>query len=1578
MLLLAVVLVNLTPVQNYLARKGAEYLSKRLKTKVTVAHIRIDFLNHILIQGLYIEDQKHDTLLYAGEAQVRITDWFIFKDRPTLHYLGLENAYAHLYRTPESKIWNYAFIEDAFSTNTKDTSKGKTIKFDLKKVALENVRIHMDDQWVGENLDFDVSSLALNAKELDFDKKLITVDDIAIRNSDVSVKEYKGGRPKKVVVDTVDNGPDDVESPTIYNVDKWLVKVNGLSLNSCTFHLTGNDNVPVPDLFDENHLVVSKIDLAASNIYIIGDTIHGNIDRLSAQERCGLAIKKMHSKVSVSPVASICENLYLETNYSKVQNYYAMHYKEFPDFIEYIDSVVMVAHVKDAVIDERDIAYFAPQLKNFPKVILHVSGDGKGTVANLSGQHLVVSDGSSSVKGNVTMKGLPDIYTTNIHYDGELLTTGNGILRYVPGLKNSPNVALEQISIAWFKGSYDGRIEDFAVNGVLNTNLGLITTSVKMTIPGFSSNTAVYSGKVKADNVQIGTFLKQPLLGNITLNENFSGSSFDPENVQLKIDGKISEFTIKNYPYQNISTNGIIAKKEFTGDLTVDDPNLGLDFHGDFNYINKNIEVKATAHLKRSNFYALKLTADTVKLIGDFDLDCTGSNIDNFSGYAKFRNIVLLRNAHKLAVDSILITATGDSLHKHLSVRSNDLTASINGNYQLSKLPASIQFYLSRYIPNYIKAPANVAPAQNFEFTASTFRIDRMLAVSFPFIRGFDSSAFSGSLNTTTNKLTLNASVPNGTIGSFHMNNISVTGLGNLNNLLLSTTIDNVGVGDSFINGSLGLTATIANDSVSFTVATTTPDTSSSITLNGQIVARKDSLFLNLKPSQFYLNQVKWDIAGGSSVVYSDKYLLVEGFSITSGLQKISAATQLQNNDKSLLINTENLDLGQFGSWAGLATYQPDGRLNGTIRIDKIFRDMFISANLIATDVKLGADTVGTINIIGYYDGAKKLINFDTQTGIYRGNAAITAAGNISFDSSTHEKLDGVIQFTNAPVVWASPFVAGIMSHLSGAVNGSINFSGTSFHPELKGDLVLTTAGLHLDYMGTNYTIPYANVHIDNKLIELGKVYIFDAHQNTATLTGNFSHNLFKKMQMNLHAVTDKMEVMNLTANDNSIFYGNVTASAELTLKGYFNDIRLNIYNVAPAGKSRIFIPVSTGGEVGTYSYVGFKTYGRNQEKYVKKSRDKFHVIIDGNLNTDAEMIVVLDPTNGDAIRAKGYGNIRLDIPPDNDVSINGQFMVDNGTYNFTLNQLFLKKEFILDEGSTINFTGPFSGTYLEANAHYRTKAKLSDLYSVNEQATLESSDQTAQWVKIQLHMNGLLSALKMTFDLDLEDKHNQNTLAYQKLMRINSDPREKLNQVTALLLVSQFLPPEGVGADVAKSGVVNNFSQLLSSSMSTGLTGIINKLTHDKDLNIVVNYKNYNYSDQFGGINRNQVKVDVNKSLINERLIVEVGSTSDWGRPTNTNATSSFNFTGDFRLQYKVTQTSNLRITAFRTSDYDVTLDKDIARGGVGVTWRKSFDNLGEFFHGKKYARKQKDLELKKMQEEISDTIPIQSNGIQ
>jgi hypothetical protein len=1558
------ILLNLPFVQNYIAKKASDILAKKLDTRVSIKHTSFSLLNHISLEGLYIEDHQHDTLLYAGEVQVRITDWFFLrKTTPVLHYIGLHDAYAHLYRKSNDSNWNYNFVIDAFGGNKKSTtSKQSEFKFDLKKIDLKNVRFHMDDAWVGDDMDYNLGTLLVNVNDVDFEKKLVDVSGIEANKVAIYLKDYKGGRP----VDTASRKRKKIIDTTAFNESNWAVKLNTLSLKECLFSLQSAEDVPDSNSFDATHLVVKNINVAASNININRDTLHGQIEHLSAKERCGLNVKELKTEVSVSPNASICKHLSLITNYSKIiDDYYAMHYKRFPDFENYITNVVMEAKLKDAIVDERDMAYFAPILRRYP-TILHVSGDAKGTVADISANHLNITDGKSFIKGNIKMVGLPDIYKTFIEFkEGEIITTGNGILQYAPVLKDNPNIAIDKLVYAYFHGSYSGFIENFAVEGEINTNFGTIKSSIKMNLPGFSSNKAAYTGSITTDHYNIGALLKQPDLGYISLNADINGLSFDPDHMQIKTKATISKLQYLGYDYKKIDAQGTLARKQFTGNLIIDDPNLALAFYGNIDFSQKLVNINAKANLLKSNFNLLGLTKDTIQAVADFDLNCSGSNIDNFSGYAKLYNIDVRRNTRRLNLDSVYLHSSEEGTKKKLTVESNDIVATIKGDYQLTKLPYSVQYYLSKYLPNYISAPTKTAPDQNLTFEIKTKSVDSLLGVTTKILHGFDNSSIKGSLNTFQHRLTLNATSPFGAIGNYNMHDISVSGDGNFNSLALNAEVDKVVLGDSFLTGSLSMTTTIGNDSMRFNIATSSPETNISVTLNGQAVAHGDSLFFSLAPSEFFLNQVKWNIPAGNYIIYSNNYLLVENLRLESGLQKIIFSTERSGSDQTLSATIHELDLSQFGAWGGLAAYQPDGRINGNIKIDKLFSKFFISADIKATGVKFGNDTLGNINIAGNYDGEKKLVSLDPSTGIYRGNASVSASGNMSFYKETYQNINGKIQFTNTPLSWTSSFLIGYISKIGGALNGTVNIGGTSQYPDIYGNLGFTDAQMKIDFLGTTYTIPEGNVRITKDTIDLGEIIVHDIYKNTATLTGYIKHTHFKDMKLALRARSPQFQVIDLQSFENQIFYGNLIASFNpLSITGTFDNVNININKAIATQKSHIFLPMSSSTGSASYSYVTFKSYGKQQEG-VKKNKNKLSINFNNTeLNDNVELTLVLDPTTGDAINAKGSGTMQLEIPNGNDIRMFGTYNIEEGDYIFTLKKVEFKRIFKLEPGSTIRFKGTLPSTEMNVDGIYTVKARLYDLLNdADKQSGVMTSGEvtdakTKQDVNVILHMKGTLASPRLSYNIDLADNHSMGTYAYTRLERLNQDDAQLFNQVASLLLIGTFVPQEGISQTTATTTALNTAGDVVSAAASSQITNLINKILGDKNLQIDLKYAQEALNDPTGSLVRNELSLAVKKNYLNDRLIVELGGKSDWGRPASTSSTTNFNLTGDFRIQYLLTSAGLLRMDLFRTSDYDVTLNQDVIRSGVGIGWRKPFDNLSELFHSAKYNQRKAQLQ--------------------
>ncbi|WP_344824529.1 translocation/assembly module TamB domain-containing protein [Rurimicrobium arvi] len=1574
LVILLLAALNFSSVQTYLARRAAKTLSEKLHTRVSVDHLRIDLLNHVVLEGVYIEDQQKDTLAHIGKAELRITDWFFLKRSvPVLHFIGLSNTYVHLYRSDKSDIWNYAFIADAFSSKTPEKKKTNTqqeFQLDLQKIQLDNVRFHMDDAWGGYDYDIDLMDFAAGVEELDFNKRKIDIGFIRLGNSSVRIRDFIGGKPPSKVkkVPVIDTTP--------FNPDNWSVAVHTIDFDNVHFRFVSKTGKPYPNEFDPEYIEVKNIDTKIRELYVRGDTLVASWDHFSASERSGLRIKELEADVIVSPVASICKNLYLETNNSKIGNYYAMLYDRFPDFEDYIARVKMVAHLKDAHVDAKDVAYFAPQLRALPFLnMVQLSGDGSGTVDKLTLTNLKASDGFSTIKGDLKITGLPDIDKTVFDYtDGQIFTTGASLLRYAPVLRDNPNLNLRALDYVYFKGDFKGLLNDFSTRASLTTNLGIVQSDIRMKMPAGAQPT--YSGNISSRSFDAGRLLNQPTLGTTTFNAQLQGASFDPDRFEIKATTEFREFTFNNYTYRNIAADGVFDKQKFNGKLLLNDSNISLGFYGSIDLSQQVIHVNATANLLHSDLKALHFSETPASLTADFDLNCSGKNIDDFIGSAKLYNINLVRKKKRLDLDSINIVSYFQDQEKHIDIESNLLSAKVSGNFLLSEIGNSTQYFLSQYLPNYISKTKSVAASQDIHFDIRTREISDLLVAFSESMSGFDSSMLRGNLNTSNQTLTLEAAVPQGKIGMIQLNNATLSGKGNASQLDLNATVASFIVGKNLLNTSVKLDASVGDNKLRYVLATKSDEQIGTATLSGTAQASGDSLYFSFLPSELYLNNAKWEIAAGNHIVYAPHFLSINELSLYSGLQKIYMNSESASFDPSLNIHAENIDLGQIAAMTSVASYHPYGRLTGDVKLEHLFDKSNVKTDVVISDAKIGQDTFGTIKLGGIYESDKKLFTLNNTTGIFHPLFSLTAEGSLSFDPDNQDQINGNIAINNFPLRLLNPFLTGYVSKMAGLANGQVKINGVMDRPKMKGSLTLSNTLARIDYIGTLYSIPNGVIEIDDKSINLDNVELLDVYSNKAYASGSVKFNELANPVLNLRLRTDQFEVVNLKAYENDLFYGHVVAKTTFSVTGPLNDIRMSI-SATPTQKSSLYIPYNAAGDISTSSYISFKNYGNQTgTRTTARAKDRLSLRMSAVMNNLMDVTLVLDPKTGDQINATGNGNLTLDVPANDDYSMFGTYNIESGKYTFTFRQVLIK-DFIINSGSSIVFAGNIANTRLNIDAIYPTRTRLYDLLDQNEinqisTNTKELEDaQAYQAVNVQLYMKGTLATPELNYEILLPEKRSLGTVAYAKLTRINQSDKSALtNQVSALLFLNSFIPSQGITSTMAVNGAKNTLGETLAGQASPVLTEALNKLIGDKNIQVLVQYRSYGQdlnaptnstaSPILG--NRDEIKVGLGKNYFNDRLKLQIGSAYDWGRPssTNQNATAStFNLAGDFRAQYLLTPDGGISIVGFRSSNYDLYYG-NISRQGVGISFKKSFNNLYEFFHSRRRIQAEREAKLK------------------
>lgn len=149
--------IRTSPVQTFLAQQVTKYLSKELKTKFKVDKVSIIFFNKVALDGVFVLDQKKDTLASINSVFVTLKSFNQYSRKIALDELRLQGGIVKLSREKVTGDYNYSFIVDYFDSGKK-SSKSEPYQITLDNIGLERVRFHYDDNRKGYNtfgMDYD-------------------------------------------------------------------------------------------------------------------------------------------------------------------------------------------------------------------------------------------------------------------------------------------------------------------------------------------------------------------------------------------------------------------------------------------------------------------------------------------------------------------------------------------------------------------------------------------------------------------------------------------------------------------------------------------------------------------------------------------------------------------------------------------------------------------------------------------------------------------------------------------------------------------------------------------------------------------------------------------------------------------------------------------------------------------------------------------------------------------------------------------------------------------------------------------------------------------------------------------------------------------------------------------------------------------------------------------------------------------------------------------------------------------------------------------------------------------------------
>ena len=1358
----------------------------------------------------------------------------------------------------------------------------------------------------------------------------------------VKIRTYKGETDSNInkFIDAFDDGKK--------ASGKFLMTSDKITLTNSRFILI-DDNRLVPKDLD-----LKKLNATISNFIIKGPNVTTNIDKMSFLDHRGLFVENLTSKFSYTKKNIKLNNTELTTKRSKFVGDIVLNYdKDKHDFSDFNNKVVFNVKAKSASIASNDIRYFYKELgkdqqfnftaklngtlNDFTATKLHLKDTKKSEIiGNVNFKNLFAKPG----KGSFYMKGNFDKVSSN--YENLTALLPNILGKKLP-------TSLKKLGQFNIKGTSEITPTSINANFGMATALGIVKSNLVMTNID-NIDAATYKGKVILENFDLGTFLNRKDVGKATLDLDVDGKGFTEKYLKTKFNGNISNFRYNNYTYTNVVVNGDFVKPIFNGKVSINDPNLIMNFEGVIDLSKKSNHYDFDTKIDYANLKKLNFVADTISNFkGNINMNVSGNSLDNLVGNVNFTNTSYQNKKETYHFDDFILKSEFDqNKERTISLNAPDvIEGKVVGKFQFNQLRKMLENAAGSLYANY--RPNKIIKGQYLKFDFKIY--NKIIEIFYPGIAIGNNTIFHGNIDSDKQEFKFNFSAPSVTAYNNSFDNIkilidnknplynayiqldsiktkyykvrdfSLINVTQKDTLFVRTEFKGGNNGEDFYN--LNLFHTIDKD-------------------NKNVVGIKKSE-INFKNNLWYINQKE----NSSNKIVFDKTLKnfdIDAIVMSHENEMISLLGNFKSkSDKDIKLSFDKVDLNKITP--SLEKFKFEGLLNGDVNIKQVENVYQPTSSVTIDSLKINNTALGKLNL--KINGDDSLTKYTINSSIENENVqAFTANGTLDIvDKASQLDLD--LSFDKFNLGILSAIGGNTISNIRGFASGKARINGDVSNLDINGKLVVNDAGLKIPYLGTDYSFENnSEVTVTRNQFVFSNVALRNTNYPTqGTLDGTIQHKNFGDWHLDLKIDSKNLVALDTKDSEDAAYYGKAFVNGNATIKGPTTALFINVDAKSNKGTD-IKIPINDSEAIGDSNYIHFFTpkekYNLKKGIVEKRNYDGLELNFDFNITPDADIEVILNRESGHGMKGNGYGTLNLAINTQGKFNVNGDFQVWNGKYNFKYGGL-IDKTFDVKRYGTIIWSGDPMRAELNLEAVYKTQANpgvLLENPSFNKKVPVE----------VSIGIKGNLSSPEPDFNINFPTVSSVLKSEIQTKLD-DKDIRQK--QALVLLGTGSFLSTEGI-----------NQSSLVTNNLFERASSIFDDLFQDKDSKLKFGL-GYNVADKTPtGLQNSGGRFDVNIStqvsdriVINGKVGVPVGGVNESA------------VVGNLEIQYRVNEDGTLNLRVFNRENEINYLGEGIGyTQGVGLTYEVDFDTFKELL-SKIFKKTTLNIE-KKPKEENQDTI--------
>ncbi|RAI97878.1 uncharacterized protein DUF490 [Chitinophaga skermanii] len=1441
-------------------------------------------------------------------------------------------------------------------TPTADTSS-TPLALAVSRLSLMNSQWLYSDEGSGFATSGNTKQIAFRNASIDLTKTWVLADELKIDRSNVQLDFNAAADKTPPIVDSIDTP------------NTWVVQAKNVNVDSLYFVMNDHTKPVQKQGIDYMHLGLLPVVLQASDIYYSSDSTSATLQHAFLKEKSGIVLHELKGKVKYTAAGAALQQLILQTHESKIDADVDLKVRDWATLADNLSQLQINANIRPTTVALKEGLYFAPSLANNPSMRpimqkrLALNGVIRGTMESLQIPNFHAQDNQGTildVQGtaqHVTDSKRIEVNLPKLRVQG----TRSSLASWLPAGTLPTNIQLPNNLL--LTGNVRGGMQRVHPNLFLNTSFG--NAAITGDIAHFTDMKKIsYDVEVKAQQLAVGKFLSDTTIGALNGNIVAKGYGTDPKQAKLDGDINIQSFTYNNYTYHNIALNAQLENSFYKATGFVRDSSLRTQFQAEGKIDTLQPRLSASLDVDKFDLYKTNFMAEPFTLKA-----CLLAKVDNLAprnlnGYVLIDRVQFAEKENIYSLDSILVRARTEDGLQHINFRSPFGYIAAKGAFNYQTFAQSAQELIQRHFtPVAQQVPYAPKESQWMTFTGQ-LEIPKSLRKFLPSLQMTKPVSLNGGFSTDSAKLAAHLFLPTLNYNEFNLDTLQADILADTTNMQAAIVLARMQHPQIPLERTT-INANAKNGLLDWDLVINNSAKQPKYKLGGMLhYLDADSLLVSLK-EELLLNKQKWTVSGDNKILIQSGAFTYANLGIQNGEQALEILTGPPSRPGALpdvTVNLRNFNLASITSLIEKDTALIAGIASGKLT----------AANLSDTS---GMKVEGELNIDSMAFMGTKIGNLELTAGTvekntYRVNAHISGNENdITLFGTYGEMMDFDLALDKLNMASIEPFTFGSVTSLGGVTSGRLSIMGTVNKPVIQGKLHFEKVGGRVTMINNILTLPSEDIVFSRAGLRFNNFVVADSAQNEAVINGSIVTLNYRDYAFNLDLKAENMMVLGPKSptDKEQWYWGPARIDANAKIRGTLDLPRVEM-NVKLREKSEVtvMIPDNDPGLSDREGVVQFidkdspidsSLLAKSDTAAKSVSTNIKGIVFSGDIevNPDATMRIIIDPSNGDYLEVKGTATLNVTMDPSSKLSLTGRYEIEQGKYAMSLSQL-IKREFDIQKGSSITWNGDPTSADVDIKARYTANPPAIDL--ISDQLTDGSTNRNRYNQKIPVYVylkiTGELLKPDIAFELDMPEKDQGvfDGAVYTRLKQINQVPSDLNKQVMGLLVLNKFIsdnPFESLSSggstveDIARKSVSKILSQQLNSLAGSLIKGVD------------INFDLQSNDDYSTGERREQtnLNVDVSKKLFSDRLTVSVGSNIALSGPAATQNASSI--IGDVTIEYALTKDGRYRLRAYRKNLTEVILEGQNVETGVSFLLVMDYDEFREILRRRKENKAQR-----------------------